>query len=61
MIGGAGAPIGIEKGDRNVLALCKVVSDGGSYVVLPAGVVGQVWRDGHGRSRLSASSQQVEP
>ena len=42
----AGALIAIEKGDRKVLALCKVASDAGSSVFVPAGVVGQVWRNG---------------
>ena len=38
--------IAIEKGDRKVLALCKIATlDSGSLVV-PAGVIGQVWRDG---------------
>jgi hypothetical protein len=42
----AGALIAIERGDRSVLALCKVTSDEGGLLVVPAGVVGQVWRDG---------------
>lgn len=42
----AGALIAIERGDRAVLALCKVTNDDGGSLIVPAGVVGQVWRDG---------------
>jgi hypothetical protein len=42
----AGALIAIERGDRRVLALCKVAIDDGGLLVVPAAVVGQVWRDG---------------
>jgi hypothetical protein len=41
-----GALIAIERGDRSVLALCKVASDEGGLFVVPAGVVEHVWRDG---------------
>lgn len=42
----AGALIAIERGDRRVLALCKVTNDDGDALVIPTGVVAQVWRDG---------------
>jgi hypothetical protein len=42
----AGALVAIERGDRSVLALCRVANDDGGSLVVPAGVVGQVWRDG---------------
>lgn len=42
----AGALIAIERLDRAVLSLCRVAAHDGAAVVLPAAVVGQVWRDG---------------
>jgi predicted nucleic acid-binding protein len=61
----AGALIAIEKGDRKVLALCKIASDAGSSVVVPAGVVGQVWRDGARQVPIArivgASGTVIEP
>jgi hypothetical protein len=49
----AGALIAIEKGDRQVLALCKVATIDGASVVVPAGVVAQVWRDGARQVRMA--------
>jgi PIN domain nuclease of toxin-antitoxin system len=49
----AGALIAIEKGDRKVLALCKVATMDGASIVVPAGVVGQVWRDGARQVRIA--------
>jgi len=49
----AGALIAIEKGDRKVLALCKVATFDGVSIVVPAGVVGQVWRDGARQVRIA--------
>ena len=42
----AGALIAIEKGDRKVLALCKIATVAGASIVVTTGVIGQVWRDG---------------
>ena len=57
--------IAIEKGDRKVLALCQVATVGGAAVVVPAGVVAQVWRDGArqvGIARLiGAAGTIIEP
>jgi hypothetical protein len=36
-----------------VLALCKVATFDGVSIVVPAGVVGQVWRDGARRVRIA--------
>ncbi len=61
----AGALIAIEKGDRKVLALCRVATLDRATVVVPAGVVAQVWRDGGRQARLarlvSAIGTLVEP
>jgi hypothetical protein len=61
----AGALIAIEKGDRKVLALCKVATADGASVVIPAGVVGQVWRDGAQQVRIArligAAGTIIEP
>ena len=61
----AGALIAIEKGDRKVLALCRVAVLDRAAVVVPAGVVAQVWRDGARQARLarlvSANGTIIEP
>jgi hypothetical protein len=62
---GAGALIAVERGDRRVLALCRVATLDGAPVVVPAGVVAQVWRDGGRQVQLarlvSATGTFVEP
>jgi hypothetical protein len=61
----ASALIAIERGDRMVLALCKVTSVDGGLVVVPAGVVGQVWRDGSRQASIArvvgARDTAIEP
>lgn len=49
----AGALIAVEKADRGVLALIAVAVDAERSVVVPAGVVGQVWRDGARQARVA--------
>ena len=49
----AGTLIGFDRNDRRVVALiARAVAQGYSLAV-PAGVVGQVWRDGSRQARLS--------
>jgi hypothetical protein len=60
-----GALLAFERNDRRVVALlARVIANGGSIAV-PAGVVGQVWRDGRRQARLarllSADELTVEP
>ena len=61
----AGALIAIEKGDRKVLALCRIATLDGASVIIPAGVVAQVWRDGarqaHVARLVGAAGTTVEP
>ena len=61
----AGALIAIERGDRRVLALCKMTSDDGGLLVVPAAVVGQVWRDGSRQAPIArvvgARDTTIEP
>lgn len=49
----AGALIGLERGDRRVVALLDRLRSAGSGAVVPAGVVGQVWRGGARQARLA--------
>jgi hypothetical protein len=49
----AGAVIAFERGDRRVVALVAVALQRREKVVVPAGVVGQVWRDGRRQARLA--------
>src|SRR5262249_20097894 len=49
----AGALIAFERADREVVMLVKRLLARGGKVVLPAGVVGQTWRDGARQARLA--------
>jgi threonine dehydrogenase-like Zn-dependent dehydrogenase len=49
----AGALVGFERNDRAVVALVRRARDTGASLVVPAGVVGQVWRDGRRQVRLA--------
>jgi hypothetical protein len=61
----ASALIAIEKGDRKVLALCRVATVDGASVVVPAGVIARVWRDGARQVQLArlvnATGTLIEP
>ena len=48
----AGALIGFERSDRRVVAIVARALHHGDALVVPAGVVGQVWRDGARQVRL---------
>ncbi|MBV9661419.1 MAG: PIN domain-containing protein [Acidimicrobiales bacterium] len=49
----AGALIAVERGDRDTAAVIEVVRREHRLVVVPAGVVGQVWRGGRRQVRLA--------
>jgi hypothetical protein len=49
----AGALIAFERGDRAVVMLAKRLLDLRAKLILPAGVVGQAWRDGARQARLA--------
>jgi len=56
----AGALIALERGDGRMIALIRqVLADGRSFRV-PAGVVGQVWRDGRRQVVLSRFLRGIE-
>lgn len=61
----AGALIAFEKNDRKVVTLLARALELGYSLVVPAGAVGQVWRDGRRQARLAhllASNEvEVEP
>src|SRR5689334_12462760 len=48
-----GALIGFERSDRRVVAIVKRAVDLRVRLAVPAGVVGQVWRDGRKQARLA--------
>jgi len=48
----AGALIAFEKGDRRVVAIVVRALERRVSITVPAGVVGQVWRDGRRQVRL---------
>ena len=41
----AGALIAVDRGNREVLSMLKTAFQDGDAVLVPAGVIGQVWRD----------------
>ncbi len=49
----AGALIGFERSDREVVMLVKRLLVHRAKLVVPAGVVGQVWRNGTRQARLA--------
>lgn len=61
----SGALIGFERNDRTVVALLMRAVEHRLPMVVPAGVVGQVWRDGRRQARLArllgAGEIEVEP
>jgi predicted nucleic acid-binding protein len=48
----AGALIAFEKADRKVVAIVARALERRADITIPAGVVGQVWRDGRRQVRL---------
>jgi hypothetical protein len=49
----AGALIAVDKNDRRVVTALRIALDAEMSIVIPAGVVGQVWRDGARQVRLA--------
>jgi predicted nucleic acid-binding protein len=49
----AGALIAFERNDRRVTVFVREARRNGGRVVVPAGVVAQVWRDGRRQARLA--------
>ena len=49
----AGALIGFERNRRTVVAIIRRAVDAGATVTVPAGALGQVWRDGRRQVRLA--------
>lgn len=56
----AGALIALERGDRRMLALLRALAKSAGRVRVPAGVVGQVWRDGSRQSVLARFLRSTE-
>jgi hypothetical protein len=50
----AGALLAVERGDREMVALIKRERQAGRAPLSHGGVVGQVWRGGHGRQAILA-------
>lgn len=49
----AGALIAFERGDRFMVVLLALARERGELLAVPAGVIGQVWRDGRKQARLA--------
>lgn len=48
-----GALIAFERNDRKLVTLLKRALELGQSIAIPAGVVGQAWRDGRRQARLA--------
>ncbi|MGA3219760.1 MAG: PIN domain nuclease [Acidimicrobiales bacterium] len=49
----AGALVGFEHAQRRAVSLVARARERGEHVAVPAGVVGQVWRDGRTQANLA--------
>ena len=49
----AGALIALDRNDRSVWAMLRIASDDASTVSVPAGAIGQAWRDGTRQALLA--------
>jgi predicted nucleic acid-binding protein len=49
----AGALVAFERNDRRIRRLVELAAEHGASVHVPAGVIGQVWRDGSRQARLA--------
>ena len=56
----AGALIGVERSDRTMHDIVGRARMRGLSIVIPAGVLGQVWRDGARQARLAALLSRTE-
>jgi predicted membrane-bound mannosyltransferase len=61
----SGALVAFERNDRNVVAIIARAVERRVPLAIPAGVVGQVWRDGRRQARLArllgSSAVDIEP
>jgi predicted nucleic acid-binding protein len=61
----SGALVAFERNDRNVVAIIARAVEKRIPLAIPAGVVGQVWRDGRRQARLArllgSSAVDIEP
>jgi predicted TIM-barrel enzyme len=49
----AGALLAVDRGDRATAALIEVARRDSRSVIVPAGVVAQIWRDGSRQARIA--------
>ncbi|MFT7600566.1 MAG: hypothetical protein ACI8TP_003509 [Acidimicrobiales bacterium] len=56
----AGALIALDRNDREVWAMLRVAADDSSIVQVPAGVIGQAWRDGARQALLARALQHCD-
>ena len=56
----AGALIAIDRGSRDLLSRLQTAFANGDRIRVPAGVIGQVWRDGGRQTLLSSALNRCE-
>jgi len=49
----AGALIALDRNDRETWAMLRVAAEAGSVILVPAGAIGQAWRDGKRQALLT--------
>lgn len=55
-----GALIALDRNERSIWAMLRVATDGASPVAVPAGVIGQAWRDGARQALLARALQHCD-
>jgi len=55
-----GALIALDRNDRSIWAMLRVASDDACAVAVPAGVIGQAWRDGARQALLARALQHCD-
>jgi hypothetical protein len=53
--------IGTDRGDDRLRGLLRVIRQHGGSVAVPAGALGQAWRDGSQQARLAQLIKRLNP
>ena len=56
----SGSLIQVDRGDRHILSMIETALNRGERVHVPAGVIGQVWRDPSRQARLSRALRRCD-
>lgn len=57
----AGALVAVDKGDERMRAKLRAATEGSTPIVVPAGALAQVWRDGRTQARVARLLNDLGP